>query len=85
MPFNPEKLRWLSKPRDRKPPLQELHEGVPSFMLVCGGLGNTEERLAELGVSRLTIGHSHALGPLSVLMLRDSPVSSHRRSFRSSG
>jgi len=48
------------------PLLQELHEGVPNFMLVCGGLGNTEERLAELGVSRLMTGHSHALGGLSV-------------------
>ena len=48
--------------------LETLHTsgtGASSVMLACFGLGNTVERLAELGLSRLATGHVRTVGPLS--------------------
>ena len=48
--------------------LETLHTsgtGASSVMLACFGLGNTVERLAELGLSRLATGHVRSVGPLS--------------------
>ena len=48
--------------------LETLHTsgtGASSVMLACFGLGNTVERLADLGLSRLATGHVRTVGALS--------------------
>ena len=48
--------------------LEELHNdgaGETPMMLACFGLGNTVDRLAELGLSRLARGHVRSIGVLS--------------------
>ena len=48
--------------------LEALHvsgTGGSSVMLACFGLGNTVERLADLGLSRLATGHARTVGALS--------------------
>lgn len=48
--------------------LEALHvsgTGGSSVMLACFGLGNTVERLADLGLSRLATGHVRTVGALS--------------------
>ena len=48
--------------------LETLHvsgTGGSSVMLACFGLGNTVERLADLGLSRLATGHARTVGALS--------------------
>lgn len=48
--------------------LEALHLGIgggTKIQLVCFGLGNTVQRLAELGLSRLASGHAKSIGVLS--------------------
>ena len=48
--------------------LETLHisgTGGSSVMLACFGLGNTVERLADLGLSRMATGHVRTVGALS--------------------
>ena len=48
--------------------LETLHTsgtGGCSVLLACFGLGNTVERLADLGLSRLATGHARTVGALS--------------------
>ena len=48
--------------------LEELHNdgaGETPMMLACFGLGNTVDRLADLGLSRLARGHARTIGALS--------------------
>lgn len=48
--------------------LEELHNdgaGETPMMLVCFGLGNTVDRLTDLGLSRLASGHVRTIGVLS--------------------
>ena len=58
----------LADTKQVKSYLSAMHNGVngdAKVLLACFGLGNTEQRLVDLGLSRLSRDHARSIGPLS--------------------
>lgn len=58
----------LADTKQVKSTLSAMHNGVhggAKVLLACFGLGNTQQRLVDLGLSRLSRDHARTIGPLS--------------------